>query len=111
MLNSAELFIILRNFTELYRTPRLPRGETPTTPPRDPSLCELSFVVARCILASRCGLARFFEKVSFFLRFKGGGALENVTFTRFFKGFSPWCPLAPPGAPWQPLAAPGGRCL
>ena len=33
--------------------------------PATPSLGELSFVVARCVLASRCGLARFLEKVCF----------------------------------------------
>ena len=33
--------------------------------PATPSLGELSFVVARCVLASRCGLARFLTKVCF----------------------------------------------
>ena len=34
--------------------------------PATPSLGELSFVVARCVLASRCGLASFLEKLRFF---------------------------------------------
>ena len=40
--------------------------------PATPSLGELSFVVARCVLASRCGLARFLEKVRFFRLFMPG---------------------------------------
>jgi len=40
--------------------------------PATPSLGELSFVVARCVLASRCGLARFLQKVRFFRLFKSG---------------------------------------
>ena len=45
----------------------------PSMPPLvEPFLCGTGCFVARCVLASRCGLARFLEKVPFSRLFKPG---------------------------------------
>ena len=51
-----------------WTAPLLPRGVAPRLPP--PS--GISGSVARCVLASRCGLARFLEKVCLFQVFMPG---------------------------------------